>query len=86
MHDLFRFVVLVECYDSCTVCTCRFTGGNIHARVLKSKLFFSFFVLSELRKKLKEEVTAVRNEHEGFKPGLAIVQVYSVNYCEAFHA
>ena len=30
---------------------------------------------SEIRQKLKEDVDAIRAENEGFKPGLAIVQV-----------
>jgi len=35
-------------------------------------------VHSEIRQKLKEDVAAVQAENEGFKPGLAIVQVRTI--------
>ena len=34
---------------------------------------------SEIRQKLKEDVAAVKEENAGFKPGLAIVQVWYLN-------
>ena len=38
-------------------------------------LTMSSYQHSEIRQKLKEDVAAIRAENEGFKPGLAIVQV-----------
>ena len=34
------------------------------------------YFCSEIRQKLKEDVAAVKEENVGFKPGLAIVQVW----------
>ena len=43
----------------------------------KVDLIFNHFILpSEIRQKLKADVEAIRAENEGFKPGLAIVQVH----------
>lgn len=34
------------------------------------------YFCSEIRQKLKEDVAAIQEENVGFKPGLAIVQVW----------
>lgn len=34
------------------------------------------YFCSEIRQKLKEDVAAIKEENVGFKPGLAIVQVW----------
>ena len=34
------------------------------------------YFCSEIRQKLKEDVVAIKEENIGFKPGLAIVQVW----------
>lgn len=42
-----------------------------------------FFHCSEIRQKLKQDVEAIRADYEGFKPGLAIVQVLVVVWMNA---
>lgn len=41
----------------------------------EAKLLLGKEVASEIRQKLKEDVEAIRSDYEGFKPGLAIVQI-----------
>ena len=59
------------------MCSYTFTYLAVHvcAFIDRNFMFRHSILRSEIRQKLKEDVEAIRADNEGFKPGLAIVQV-----------
>ena len=59
------------------MCSYTFTYLAVHvcAFIDRNFMFPHSILRSEIRQKLKEDVEAIRADNEGFKPGLAIVQV-----------
>lgn len=59
------------------MCSYTFTYLAVHvcAFIDRNFMFRHSILRSEIRQKLKEDVETIRADNEGFKPGLAIVQI-----------